>query len=133
MPVPGETFFVKTLSNIDKTYKQLNDEFIRKNSGGYKDIVSALSVGATGTVISIIGFFYAGVVCGVAGIALGLAGTVAAIQKALENAKYVSNMSKLKSGQYKYLRIKTTIYKTFTGSASGNMWSYTSKQTAQFI
>ncbi|GGI16578.1 hypothetical protein [Gottfriedia solisilvae] len=133
MPVPGETFYVETISNIDKTYKQLNDEFIRKNSGGYKDIVSALSVGATGTVIAIIGIFYAGVVCAVAGIALGIAGTAAAIQKALENANYVSNMSKLKSGTYKYLRIKTSIYKTFTGSASGNMWSYTSKQTAQFI
>lgn len=42
-------------------------------------------------------------------------------------------MSKLKSRTYKYLRIKTSIYKTFTGSALGNMWSYTSKQTAQFI
>ncbi|MET3193300.1 hypothetical protein [Bacillus sp. OAE603] len=133
MPVPGETFFVETISNIDKTYKQLNNEFIRVNSGGYKDIVSALSSGATGIVLTIIGLFYAGAICAISGIVLTAATVASQVKKELQNANYVSNMSKLKSGTYKYLRIKTSVYKTFTGSASGNMWSYTSKQTAQFI
>ncbi|KQL40104.1 hypothetical protein AN960_09110 [Bacillus sp. FJAT-25509] len=133
MPVPGEIFFVKNLSNVDKTYKQLNDEFIRKNSGGYKDIVTAISLGGAGIVVTIIGVFFAAAIYAVAGIAITLLGVADGVKKALDNAKYTSNMSKLKSGTYKYLRIKTAVYKTFTGSASGNAWSYTTKQTAQFI
>ncbi|WP_088014852.1 hypothetical protein [Gottfriedia acidiceleris] len=67
MPVPGETFFVENLSHVDKTYKQLNDEFIRKNSGGYKDIVAAISLGGAGTVVTIIGVFFAAAICAIAG------------------------------------------------------------------
>jgi uncharacterized membrane protein len=133
MPVPGETFFVENLSNIDKTYKQLNDEFIAKNSGGYKDIVTAISLGGSGIVLSIIGLFIGATICAIAGVAIGLIGVADGIKKALDNKNFVSNMKKLKSGTYKFLRVKTAIYKIFTGSASGNMWSYTTKQTAQFI
>ncbi|WP_088069801.1 hypothetical protein [Gottfriedia luciferensis] len=133
MPVVGQAVFVENLSNVDKTYKQLNDEFIAKNSGGYKDIVTCISLGGAGIVLTIIGLFIGPIICAIAGVTIALIGIADGVKSALEKANFVSNMSKLKSGTYKYLRIKTAIYKTFTGSASGNMWSYTTKQTAQFI
>ncbi|WP_430509994.1 hypothetical protein [Gottfriedia solisilvae] len=87
MPVPGETFFVETISNIDKTYKQLNNEFIRVNSGGYKDIVSALSSGATGIVLTIIGVFYTGAICAISRIVLAAATIASEVKKELQKCK----------------------------------------------